>query len=232
MPPVHPLERGRSRVGGPNGAHRALERRHLRPRGRRDREPRRDVPVDVHGHRRGAQARRRRRDRVRGRAPGARRPSATPSSRPAGRLAAKVVIHAVSLERDRRTSGPAIDRAARSAMARVRELGLASVAFPALGTGIGGFPLDEAARIAVTAVRDELEHSPSGRARHLRAPRRGGLRGVRARPVRWTSRPRPPAARVRPVAVGWRRHPGWPRSPCGPRSPGRRAGPRGAGHRF
>ena len=79
---------------------------------------------------------------------------------PAGRLAAKVVIHAVSLERDRRTSGPAIDRAARSAMARVRELNLSSVAFPALGTGVGGFPLDEAARIAVTAVRDELQRSP------------------------------------------------------------------------
>jgi O-acetyl-ADP-ribose deacetylase len=79
---------------------------------------------------------------------------------PAGRLAAKVVIHAVSLERDRRTSGPAIDQAARSAMARVRELSLSSVAFPALGTGVGGFPLHEAARIAVTAVRDELHHSP------------------------------------------------------------------------
>jgi O-acetyl-ADP-ribose deacetylase (regulator of RNase III) len=79
---------------------------------------------------------------------------------PAGRLAAKVVIHAVSLERDRRTSGPAIDRAARSTMARVRELGLSSVAFPALGTGIGGFPLDEAARISVMAVREELEASP------------------------------------------------------------------------
>lgn len=74
----------------------------------------------------------------------------------AGRLAAKVVVHAISLERDRRTSGPAIDRAARSALARVRERNLTSVAFPALGTGIGGFPLDEAARIAVEAVRDEL----------------------------------------------------------------------------
>ena len=77
----------------------------------------------------------------------------------AGRLAARVVIHAVSLDRNRRTSAPAIDRAARSTMARVRELGLSSVAFPALGTGIGGFPLDEAARIAVSAVREELEVS-------------------------------------------------------------------------
>jgi O-acetyl-ADP-ribose deacetylase (regulator of RNase III) len=72
-----------------------------------------------------------------------------------------VVIHAVSLERDRRTSGPAIDSAARSAMHRAAELGLTSIAFPALGTGIGGFPLDEAARIAVEAVRDELNERPS-----------------------------------------------------------------------
>jgi len=75
---------------------------------------------------------------------------------PAGLLAARFVIHAVSLERDRRTSGPAIDRAARSAMARARELGIASLAMPALGTGIGGFPLEEAAFIAVDAIRDEL----------------------------------------------------------------------------
>jgi O-acetyl-ADP-ribose deacetylase len=79
---------------------------------------------------------------------------------PAGRLAAKVVIHAVSLERDRRTSAQAIDLAARAAMRRARELQLASIAIPALGTGIGGFPLDEAARIAVAAVRDEL-NTPS-----------------------------------------------------------------------
>ncbi len=78
---------------------------------------------------------------------------------PAGKLAARVVIHAVSLERDRRTSGPAIDAAARSAMRRARELSLSSIAFPALGTGIGGFPLDEAARIAVEAIRDELAES-------------------------------------------------------------------------
>ncbi len=75
---------------------------------------------------------------------------------PAGRLAARYLIHAVSLERDRRTSESAIDGAARSAMARARELGLGSIAFPALGTGIGGFPMADAARVAVHAVRDEL----------------------------------------------------------------------------
>ena len=75
---------------------------------------------------------------------------------PAGNLAAKVVIHAVSMERGRRTNDAAIDRATRNAMLRVRELGLATVAFPALGTGIGGYPMDEAALVTVNAVRDEL----------------------------------------------------------------------------
>lgn len=78
----------------------------------------------------------------------------------AGDLPAKAIIHAVSLDSDRRTSGEAIDAAVRSAMARVRELGATSVAFPALGTGLGGFPLDAAARIAVAAVRDEIGRSP------------------------------------------------------------------------
>jgi O-acetyl-ADP-ribose deacetylase (regulator of RNase III) len=79
----------------------------------------------------------------------------------AGTLAARAVIHAVSLDRDRRTSGPTIEAAVRSAMARAREIGATSIAFPALGTGVGGFPLDEAARITVETVRDELARSPS-----------------------------------------------------------------------
>jgi O-acetyl-ADP-ribose deacetylase (regulator of RNase III) len=80
---------------------------------------------------------------------------------PAGRLAARAVIHAVSLDRDRRTNGEVIDRAVRSAMARARDLRAASVAFPAMGTGVGGFPLDDAARVTVNAVRDELGRSPT-----------------------------------------------------------------------
>lgn len=79
---------------------------------------------------------------------------------PAGSLAARAVIHAVSLDRDRRSSGPVIEAAVRSAMARAREIEAQSVAFPALGTGVGGFPLDEAARITVETVRDELANSP------------------------------------------------------------------------
>lgn len=79
---------------------------------------------------------------------------------PAGRLAAKVVIHAVSLDRDRRTNGEIIGRAVRSAMAVARELRVSSIAFPAMGTGVGGLPIDEAARVTVNAVRAELPQSP------------------------------------------------------------------------
>jgi O-acetyl-ADP-ribose deacetylase (regulator of RNase III) len=79
---------------------------------------------------------------------------------PSGDLAAEAVIHAVSLDRDRRTSGPVIEAAVRSAMARARDIGATSIAFPALGTGVGGFPLEESARITVQTVRDELTRSP------------------------------------------------------------------------
>ena len=80
---------------------------------------------------------------------------------PAGSLAARYVIHAVSLDRDRRTSGESITAAVRSAFARARELGITSLAFPALGTGVGGFPLEEAARITVAVAHAELPRSPS-----------------------------------------------------------------------
>jgi Predicted phosphatase homologous to the C-terminal domain of histone macroH2A1 len=80
---------------------------------------------------------------------------------PAGTLAARIIIHAVSLDRDRRTSGPMIEAAVRSAMARAREAGVTSIAFPALGSGVGGFPIEEGARITVATVRDELPASSS-----------------------------------------------------------------------
>jgi O-acetyl-ADP-ribose deacetylase (regulator of RNase III) len=79
---------------------------------------------------------------------------------PAGRLAARLVIHAVSLDRNRRTSAFAIETAVRNVFARAREHDVRSIALPALGTGVGAFPLDDAARIAVLTVREELRRSP------------------------------------------------------------------------
>lgn len=79
----------------------------------------------------------------------------------AGTLAARAVIHAVSLDHNRRTTASALETAVRSAMLRAREIGATSIAFPALGSGVGGFPLEEGARITVTTVRDELVASPT-----------------------------------------------------------------------
>jgi O-acetyl-ADP-ribose deacetylase (regulator of RNase III) len=80
---------------------------------------------------------------------------------PAGMLPVRFVIHAVSLDRERRTSAAVIEMAVRSAMARARDLGVTSMAFPALGTGVGGFPLEEGARITVQTVREELPSCPT-----------------------------------------------------------------------
>lgn len=42
----------------------------------------------------------------------------------------------------------------REALARAEERGLRSVAFPAVSTGIFGYPVDEAAEVALRAIRD------------------------------------------------------------------------------
>jgi len=78
-----------------------------------------------------------------------------------GTLPVRAVIHTVSLDHDRRTSAAVIEAAVRSAMARAREIAATSIAFPALGTGVGGFPLEEAARITVKTVREELPTCPT-----------------------------------------------------------------------
>jgi len=77
-----------------------------------------------------------------------------------GTLAARFVIHAVSIDANRRTSSEAIAAAVRSALERARQLEIASIAFPALGTGVGGFPLDEAARVTVETVRETIPSLP------------------------------------------------------------------------
>jgi O-acetyl-ADP-ribose deacetylase (regulator of RNase III) len=71
----------------------------------------------------------------------------------AGDMPARWVIHAATMELGGPTSGEIIERATGSTLARADELGARSLALVAFGTGVGGFPLDEAARIMVRAVR-------------------------------------------------------------------------------
>lgn len=65
----------------------------------------------------------------------------------AGRLEAKYVIHAATMGIDFKTSAAIIEKATLNSLKRAEELGLESIAFPALGTGVGGFPVTECAWI-------------------------------------------------------------------------------------
>ena len=63
----------------------------------------------------------------------------------AGALQAKYVIHAAVMGQDFRTDQVKIRNATRNALEQARELNISSIAFPALGTGVGGFPPELAA---------------------------------------------------------------------------------------
>lgn len=73
-------------------------------------------------------------------------------------LPAKWVIHAVGPVWRGGSSGEdeALEGAYRACMRLAREKGLGSIAFPALSTGIFGFPLERATTIAVRTVKDEM----------------------------------------------------------------------------
>jgi len=72
----------------------------------------------------------------------------------AGEMPARWVIHAATMELGGPTSAEIIDRATRSTLAKAEGLGCRSLALVAFGTGVGGFPLEEAARIMVAAARE------------------------------------------------------------------------------
>ncbi len=71
----------------------------------------------------------------------------------AGRLPAKHVIHAAVMGQDLATDGEIVGAATRRSLEVADELGATSLALPAFGTGVGGFPLEEAAEIMIREVR-------------------------------------------------------------------------------
>jgi O-acetyl-ADP-ribose deacetylase (regulator of RNase III) len=64
-----------------------------------------------------------------------------------GRLKALYVIHAASMRLGGRASAESLRLATRNSLLRAEEKGLKSIALPAIGTGVAGFPMDECARI-------------------------------------------------------------------------------------
>ena len=81
---------------------------------------------------------------------------------PGGDLPARHVIHTVGPvwhggDRDERAL---LTNAYRNSMDQARQHGLRTVAFPAISTGIFGFPIDQAAPIALGTVADAIRRHP------------------------------------------------------------------------
>ncbi len=91
-----------------------------------------------------------------------------PAYTSAGKLPCRYVIHAVGPvwgagDEDRKLA------AAVSGSLRVAdELGLASIAFPAISTGIFGFPKARAARVTLQAIQEYFSNPPSGSLKQIR----------------------------------------------------------------
>ncbi len=76
-----------------------------------------------------------------------------------GTLRARKVIHAAVMGQDLSTDSSKILSATMASLRLAESDGVSSIAFPALGTGVGGFPLHEAADIMIRAVKSFLEDS-------------------------------------------------------------------------
>jgi O-acetyl-ADP-ribose deacetylase (regulator of RNase III) len=73
-----------------------------------------------------------------------------------GKMPARWVIHAATMELGGPTSADVIRRATAATLRKADALGARSVALVAFGTGVGGFSMEEAARIEVEEVRRHL----------------------------------------------------------------------------
>jgi len=74
-----------------------------------------------------------------------------------GDMPCRWVIHAATMELGGPTSADIIRRATASTLQKADELGARSLALVAFGTGVGGFPLDEAAALEVAEVQRHLD---------------------------------------------------------------------------
>ncbi len=75
-----------------------------------------------------------------------------------GDLPARWVIHAVTMEQPGgTTSADVVRRATAATLWKAEELGARSLALVAFGTGVGGFPVDQAAEIEVDEARRHLQ---------------------------------------------------------------------------
>lgn len=79
-----------------------------------------------------------------------------------GALKARYVIHAAGMHPGGGVSMESLADATWNSLKRAQEKGMRSIAFPAIGTGVGGFPVGECARVMIKTVRDYLKESDTG----------------------------------------------------------------------
>ena len=72
----------------------------------------------------------------------------------AGSLKAKYVVHAAGMGQDLKTSGELVASTTQSALKVADNLGLKSISFPAIGTGVGGLGLDKCAMTMISTVME------------------------------------------------------------------------------
>ncbi len=71
----------------------------------------------------------------------------------AGKLPARWVIHAAAMGQDLRPTSGSIADATENSLLLADKLGAVSIAFPALGTGVGGFSVENCARLMLEKAR-------------------------------------------------------------------------------
>ncbi len=80
---------------------------------------------------------------------------------PAGGLKAYYVIHAASMRLGGRTTADSLRSSTRNSLLRAEEKGLKTIAFPAIGTGVAGFPMVECADLMIGEVLEHLKSRSS-----------------------------------------------------------------------
>lgn len=73
-----------------------------------------------------------------------------------GKLAARYVIHAAGMDLGGQVSEQSLRATTRNSLRRASELGLSSLAFPAIGTGVGGFAMKRCAEVMLGEIRAHL----------------------------------------------------------------------------
>lgn len=80
---------------------------------------------------------------------------------PGGKLKARFVIHAASMRLGGTTSAEALRNSTAHCLKIAKERGLKTIAFPAVGTGIAGFPLEECAKVMLREATQHLRGETS-----------------------------------------------------------------------